>query len=122
MLEVALDPDRERRWSRGLEIARRLELCTNPKASAAALSAASRACVCRLRKYTVLVVLLLAGLPNIRGERISLRAQRVATDDRADARYSTRSFERTQLTISGDRVWLGAVLFFYLGFFGLSRL
>ena len=34
VMQVTLDPDRECRWQSGHEIARRLELCTNPKACA----------------------------------------------------------------------------------------
>jgi len=113
VLEVALDPDRERRWSRGLEIARRLELCTNPKASTL-LFPPKQSMRVRLQRFTVLVVLLLAGLPNVLASvfHYALNVSQLTTG-LPPAQHLL--FRRTQTTISGIAYAVGAIVFTYLG-------
>lgn len=114
VLEVALDPDRERRWSRGLEIARRLELCTNPKASTL-LFPRKQSLRVRLQKYTVLVVLLLAGLPNVLAS-VFHYALNVSQLTSGLTPLQHPLFRHTQTTISAIAYAVGAILFTYLGF------
>ena len=114
VLEVALEPERDRRWSRGLEIARRLELCTDPKASAL-LFPKKRSARVRLRGYLVAVVLLLAGLPNIVAcaFHFELNVSQLTT---GLSPLQHRLFERTQATIGGIAFAVGAVVLSYLSF------
>jgi hypothetical protein len=114
-LEVALEPDRERRWSRGLEIARRLELCTNPKASTL-LFPSKHAARVRLRKFVVPIVLLLAGLSNIlaSGFHYALNVSQLTT---GMSQPQHRLFERLQASISGLAYVVGAII---LTSFGVS--
>ncbi len=122
VLEVALEPDRERRWSRGLEIARRLELCTNPKACG--LLFPPKGCArAWLRKFTVLIVLLLAGLPNVLASAFNYELN-VSQLTAGLPHHLHLLFERTQAAISGIAYAIGAIVFYYLGssvYRGLKR-
>jgi serine/threonine protein kinase len=122
VLEVALDPERDRRWSRGLEIARRLEPCTDPKAAALLFPRKQSAWV-RLRRYLVLFVLLLAGLPNLVASAFhyALNVSQLTT---GMSPHQHRLFERTQATIGAITVAVGAIILSYLGlsvYHGLKR-
>ncbi len=111
VLEVALDPDRERRWSRGLEISRRLELCTDPKASAL-LFPPKRSARVRLRGFVLVVVLALAGLPNIVASAFQY-ALNVSQMTIGLTHEQHRLFERNQLTIVGIAYAIGAGILIY---------
>jgi eukaryotic-like serine/threonine-protein kinase len=113
VLEVALAPDRDRRWSRGLEIARRLELCTNPKASKLLFPPKEAARV-RIRKFVVPIVLLLAGLPNIlaSGFHYALNVSQLTT---GMSQPQHQLFERLQASISGIAYAVGAIVLTGLG-------
>ncbi len=111
VLEVALDPDRERRWSRGLEISRRLELCTDPKA-AALLFPPKRSARVRLRGFLPVVVLALAGLPNIVASAFQY-ALNVVQMTIGLTHEQHRLFERNQLMIVGVAYTIGASLLTY---------
>jgi serine/threonine protein kinase len=112
VLETALEPDRDRRWTRGLEIARRLELCTDPKASALLFPPKQSARV-RLRGFVVFVVLLLAGLPNIVASvfHYKLNVSQLTT---GLSQEQHRLFERTQVTIAGIAYGIAAIALFSL--------
>ena len=113
LLAQTLSPDRESRLSSGLEMARRLELCTNPKACAL-LFPPQRSWRVRLRRYAVLIVFVTAGLPNVLGgvfnylHNLSEIVVRLGPIE--------PSFQRTQAVINGVAYPLGAALFWYLGF------
>jgi eukaryotic-like serine/threonine-protein kinase len=112
VLEVCLEPDRERRWSRGLEIARRLELCTSPKASAL-LFPPRQSPLVRLRKFLVPIVLFLAALPNIVASAFHYALNR----SQLTAGMSHEQhllFTRTQATIGGIAYAVGAIVLSYL--------
>jgi hypothetical protein len=111
VLEVALDPDRERRWSRGLEISRRLELCTDPKA-AALLFPPKRSARVRLRGFLLVVVLALAGLPNIVASAFQY-ALNVSQMTIGLTHEQHRLFERNQLMIVGVAYAIGAGILIY---------
>jgi serine/threonine protein kinase len=64
LLETTLTSDRDRRWASGVEMARRLELCTNAKASAL-LFPPKRSWRVRLRPFAGVIVFVAAGLPNV---------------------------------------------------------
>jgi serine/threonine protein kinase len=114
VLEGALEPDRERRWSRGLEIARRLELCTNPKASAL-LFPAKQSVHVRLRKFLIPIVLLLGGLPNILATAFhyTLNKSQLTT---GFSEPQQLLFKNTQRTIGAIAYAVGAIVLCYLGF------
>jgi serine/threonine protein kinase len=114
VLETSLEPDRERRWSRGLEIARRLELCTDPKASALLFPPKQSARV-RLRGFVVLVVLLLACLPSLAASAFHYKLN-VSQLTTGLSQEQHRLFERTQATISGIAYVIGAVVLFLRAF------
>jgi serine/threonine protein kinase len=114
VLEVALEPDRERRWSRGLEIARRLELCTNPKACTLLFAPKSSARA-SLRKFTVLIVVLLAGLPNVLASAFNY-ALNVSELTTGLTHALHVRFVQAQAAISGVAYVIGAIVFSYLGF------
>ncbi|HET6324996.1 MAG TPA: serine/threonine-protein kinase [Planctomycetaceae bacterium] len=112
VLEVALEADRDRRWTRGLEIARRLELCMDPKAAPLLFPARQSARV-RLRGYLVWMVLLFAGLPNIVAGAFHylLNASQITT---GMSPIQNRLFERTQITIGVIAFAVGASVLTYL--------
>jgi serine/threonine protein kinase len=112
VLEAVLDPDRDRRWSRGLEIARRLELCTDPKASALLFPPKQSARV-RLRRFLIVVVLLLAGLPAVVASTFHYKLN-VSQLTTGFSRDQHRLFERTQVTIGVISYALGAIALSYL--------
>jgi eukaryotic-like serine/threonine-protein kinase len=112
VLEVALEPDRERRWPRGLEIARRLELCTDPKASAL-LFPPKRSARVWLRGFLLILVLALAGLPNIVASAFQY-ALNVSQMTIGLTHEQHRLFERNQLTIVGIAYAVGAGILSYL--------
>jgi serine/threonine protein kinase len=113
LLEQTLAPDRERRWSSGLEMARRLELCTDPKACEL-LFPPKRSWRVLLRKYSVLIVFVAAGLPNVLGgvfnyvHNLSEIVSKLGPVEPL--------FQRTQAVINGIAYPVGAALFWYLGF------
>jgi eukaryotic-like serine/threonine-protein kinase len=113
VLEVALAPDRDKRWSRGLEIARRLELCTDPKAADLLFPPKWSARV-RLRKFLVLIVLLLAGLPSVvaSGFHYALNVSELTA---GLSQQQHRLFEQTQLIIGGVAYTVGALVLTGLG-------
>jgi serine/threonine protein kinase len=108
VLEVALAPDRERRWSRGLEIGRRLELCTDPKASGL-LFPPKRSARVRLRKFLLVIVLVLAGLPNIlaSGFHYALNVSELTS---GLSQPQHRLFEQTQVIIGGAAYAIGVIV------------
>jgi hypothetical protein len=112
-LEGALEPDRDRRWSRGLEIARRLELCTNPKASALLFPPKTSARV-RMVGFLVVLILLLAGIPNVVASAFhyALNVSQLTT---GLAPHQHRLFEQSQATIAGIAFFVGGILLSYLG-------
>jgi serine/threonine protein kinase len=114
VLETALQPDRERRWPRGLEIARRLELCTNPEASKL-LFPPKHSTRVRLRNFTILVVLMLAGLPNLLASAFHY-ALNVSQLTMGLSPHQHQLFQRTQTTIAGVAYAVGAIVFSFLGF------
>ncbi|HXY33320.1 MAG TPA: serine/threonine-protein kinase [Planctomycetaceae bacterium] len=113
LLEQTLAPDRKDRWSSGLEMARRLELCTNPQACAL-LFPPKRSFRVWLRQYAVLIVFVAAGLPNVLGgifnylHNLSEIVSKLGPIEPL--------FQRTQAVINGVAYPVGAVLFWYLGF------
>jgi hypothetical protein len=113
LLEQTLAPNREDRWSSGLEMARRLELCTNPEACAL-LFPPKRSWQVWLRQYTVLIVFVAAGLPNVLAgafnywHNLSEIVSKLGPLEPA--------FQRIQAVINGIAYPVGAVLFWYLGF------
>jgi serine/threonine protein kinase/uncharacterized membrane protein len=122
VLEGALEPERDRRWSRGLEIARRLELCIDPKASAL-LFPPKQSAWAQLRGYTVVIVLLLAGLPNVAAMAFhyALNVSQLTT---GTSPHQHRLFERTQATIGAIAFVIGGAVLTYLGlsvYRGLKR-
>ncbi len=122
VLDGALEPDRDRRWSRGLEIARRLELCTNPRASALLFPSKKSARV-RILDFLVIAILLLAGLPNLVASSFhyALNVSQLTT---GLSPQQHRLFERTQATITGSDCVAGAILLSYFSLLvsrGLKR-
>jgi eukaryotic-like serine/threonine-protein kinase len=113
LLQQTLAPDRDARWSSGLEMARRLELCTNPKACAL-LFPPKRSLRVMLRRYTVLIVFVAAGLPNVLGgvfnyvHNVSEIVSKLGSIE--------PFFQRVQATINGIAYPIGAAFFWYLGF------
>jgi eukaryotic-like serine/threonine-protein kinase len=113
ILETALSADAANRWSSGLEMARRLELCTNPKACAL-LFPPKKSRAVRLRRYTVLIVFVAAGLPNVLAGVFNYDhnlSEIVANLGRLEG-----DFQLTQAVINGVAYPLGAALFWYLAF------
>jgi eukaryotic-like serine/threonine-protein kinase len=113
LLETTLAPESHSRWSSGMEMARRLELCTNAKASAL-LFPPKRSLQVWLRKYTVLIVFVAAGLPNVLAgvfnywhnlSEIIAKLGRLEPD-----------FQLTQAVINGIAYPVGAALFWYAGY------
>jgi serine/threonine protein kinase len=113
LLEQTLAPDRERRWSSGLEMARRLELCTSPKACEL-LFPPKRSWRVRLRKYSVLIVFVAAGLPNVLGGVFNYIHNLSEIVSKLGPLEPL--FQRTQAVINGIAYPIGAALFWYLGF------
>jgi eukaryotic-like serine/threonine-protein kinase len=113
LLEQTLAPDRERRWSSGLEMARRLELCTNPKACEL-LFPPKRSWRVRLRKYSVLIVFVAAGLPNVLGGVFNYIHNLSEIVSKLGPLEPL--FQRTQAVINGIAYPIGAAFFWYLGF------
>jgi hypothetical protein len=62
-MQTTLAPDRENRWSSGLQMARRLELCTDPTACEILFPRPNSLRV-RARQFTVVIVFLMAGVTN----------------------------------------------------------
>jgi eukaryotic-like serine/threonine-protein kinase len=113
LLETTLSPNRESRWSSGLEMARRLELCTNPKACEL-LFPPKRSFRVRLRKYSVLIVFVAAGLPNVLGGVFNYIHNLSEIVSKLGPLEPL--FQRTQAVINGVAYPVGAALFWYLGF------
>jgi serine/threonine protein kinase len=109
-MRVTLQPDRDRRWSSGLEMARRLELCINPQARALVFPGESSLRT-RLRRYTVLIVFVAAGLPNVLAGAFNY-----IHNVRQIPELDFSLFERTQGIINGIAYSVGALLFWYLGY------
>lgn len=113
ILETTLAPDCRHRWSNGMEMARRLELCTNPKACAL-LFPSNRSLRVKLRRYTVLIVFLAAGLPNVLAGVFNYWHN--LTEIVSKLGNLEPLFQRTQTVINGIAYPVGAALFWYLGF------
>jgi serine/threonine protein kinase len=113
LLRQTLEPDREERWSSGLEMARRLELCTKPDACAL-LFPPKRGWRVWLRKYTVLIVFVAAGLPNVLAGVFNYWQN--WKEIVAELGPLEPAFQRTQAVINSIAYPVGAVLFWYLGF------
>jgi eukaryotic-like serine/threonine-protein kinase len=113
LLETTLAPDRKDRWSSGLEMARRLELCMNPKACEL-LFPPKRSWRVLLRKYTVLIVFVAAGLPNVLGGVFNYLHN--LSEIVVQLGPIEPQFQKTQAIINGIAYPLGAILFWYLGF------
>ncbi|HET6325741.1 MAG TPA: serine/threonine-protein kinase [Planctomycetaceae bacterium] len=113
LLEKTLAPDRESRVSSGSEMARRLELCTNPQACAL-LFPPKRSWRILLRKYSVLIVFVAAGLPNVLGGVFNYVHN--LSEIVAGLGPIEPYFQRTQAVINGVAYPLGAFLFWYLGY------
>jgi serine/threonine protein kinase len=113
LLAQTLAPNREDRWSSGLEMARRLELCTDPNACAL-LFPPKRSWRVWLRQYTVLIVFVAAGLPNVLAGAFNYWHN---VKEIVSALGSLEpAFQRIQAVINGIAYPLGAVLFWYVGF------
>jgi eukaryotic-like serine/threonine-protein kinase len=113
LLETTLAPDRKDRWSSGLEMARRLELCMNPKACEP-LFPPKRSFRVLLRKYAVLIVFVAAGLPNVLGGVFNYMHNLSEIVSKLGPLEPV--FQRTQAIINGIAYPVGAALFWYLGF------
>ena len=113
LLETTLAIDRNQRWSSGLEMARRLDLCTNPKACEL-LFPPRKGLRVRLRKYAVLIVFVAAGLPNVLAGVFNYVHNSSEIVSKLGPMWPL--FERTQTAINGVAYPLGAVLFWFLGF------
>jgi serine/threonine protein kinase len=113
LFEATLAPDSRSRWSGGLEMARRLELCTNQKACAL-LFPPKRSFRVWLRQYTVLIVFVAAGLPNVLGGAFNYVHN--VSEIVLKLRTLEPHFQRTQAVINGIAYPIGAVLFWYFGF------
>jgi hypothetical protein len=114
VLETALEPDRDRRWQRGLEIARRLELCTDPKISALLFPPVHSARV-RLRPFLVVVLWLVAGLPTI----LALAFHYKLNVTRLTTGLSPQQLwllEQTQAAIGAGALAVGAAVLTLLGY------
>ena len=112
-METTLAADREHRWSSGTEMARRLELCTNPKACAL-LFPSNRSFRVKLRRYAVLIVFVAAGLPNVLAGVFNYCHN--VREIVGNLGNLEPLFELTQAVINGIAYPVGAVLFWYLGF------
>ncbi len=122
IIETALSSEGSRRWSSGLEMARRLELCTNPKACAL-LFPPKKGLAVRLRRYTVLIVFVAAGLPNVLAGVFNYDHN--LSEIVAKLGPLEPDFQLTQAVINGIAYPLGAALFWYLAlsvYKGLRRL
>jgi eukaryotic-like serine/threonine-protein kinase len=113
LLEQTLAPKREDRWQSGLEMARRLELCTNPQACEL-LFPPKRSPRVWLRRYTVLIVFVAAGLPNVLGGVFNYMHNLSEIVSKLGPLEPL--FQRTQAVINGIAYPVGAVLFWYLGY------
>jgi eukaryotic-like serine/threonine-protein kinase len=113
IIETALAANASKRWSSGLEMARRLELCTNPKACALLFPPKNSLAV-RLRRYTVLIVFVAAGLPNVLAGVFNYDHN--LSEIVAKLGPLEPDFQRTQAIINGIAYPLGAALFWYLAF------
>lgn len=113
IIETALSADAGQRWSSGLEMARRLELCTNPKACAL-LFPPKKSFAVRLRQYTVLIVFVAAGLPNVVAGVFNYYHN--LREIVAELRQLEPDFQQTQAVINGVAYPIGAFLFWYFGF------
>jgi eukaryotic-like serine/threonine-protein kinase len=113
ILETTLAADSQRRWSSGMEMARRLELCTNPKACAL-LFPPKKSWPVRLRKYAVLIVFVASGLPNVLGGAFNYVHN--LSEIVSKLGPLEPHFQLTQAVINGIAYPVGAVLFWYLGF------
>jgi eukaryotic-like serine/threonine-protein kinase len=113
IIETCLAADAQNRWSSGLEMGRRLELCTNPKACAL-LFPPKRSLWVRLRVYTVLIVFVAAGLPNVVAGVFNYYHN--LSEIVAKLGQLEPQFQLTQAVINGIAYPVGAVLFWYLGF------
>jgi eukaryotic-like serine/threonine-protein kinase len=121
IIETALSADAGKRWSSGLEMARRLELCTNPKACAL-LFPPKKSWPVRLRRYTVLIVFVAAGLPNVLAGVFNYDHN--LSEIVSKLGPLEPDFQLTQAVINGVAYPLGAALFWYLAysvFKGLRR-
>jgi eukaryotic-like serine/threonine-protein kinase len=113
LLETTLASDRDRRWASGVEMARRLELCTNAKASAL-LFPSKRSWRVRLRPFAVVIVFVAAGLPNVLAgvfNYVHNLSEIVAKLGSLEA-----DFQLTQGVINGVAYPVGCTLFWYLAY------
>ncbi len=121
LLERTLAFDRNQRWSTGMEMARRLDLCTNPKACEL-LFPPRKSFRVFLRKYAVLIVFVAAGLPNVLAGVFNYVHNSKEIVSKLGPILPL--FESTQMAINGVAYPVGAVLFWYLGvsvFRGMNR-
>jgi eukaryotic-like serine/threonine-protein kinase len=113
IIKTTLAADAKQRWSSGLELARRLELCTNPKACAL-LFPARKSFAVRLRRFTVLIVFVAAGLPNVLAGVFNYDHN--LSEIIAKLGPLEPDFQLTQMVINGAAYPIGAALFWYLAF------
>jgi eukaryotic-like serine/threonine-protein kinase len=113
LLETTLASDLDRRWASGVEMARRLELCTNAKASAL-LFPPKRSWRVRLRPFAVVIIFVAAGLPNVLAGAFNYVhnvSEIVAKLGRLEP-----DFQLTQAIINGLAYPIGSTLFWYLAY------
>jgi serine/threonine protein kinase len=113
IMETTLAADRESRWPNGIEMARRLELCTNPKACAL-LFPPKHSFRVRLQNYATLIVFVAAGLPNVLAGAFNYYHNIIEIV--AKLGNLEPLFQLTQAVINGIAYPVGAVVFWYLGF------
>jgi eukaryotic-like serine/threonine-protein kinase len=94
-------------------MARRLDLCTNPKACEL-LFPPRKGLRVRLRKYAVLIVFVAAGLPNVLAGVFNYVHNSREIVSKLGPMWPL--FERTQTAINGVAYPVGAMLFWFLGF------
>ena len=113
LLETSLAADSCNRWSSGLEMARRLELCTNPKACAL-LFPPKRSLRVWLRRYTVLIVFVASGLPNVLAGA-SITFTMCPKSSRNSGTWN-RIFSGRKPSSTASPIRWDPALFWYLGF------
>ena len=107
-MQITLAPDRNDRWQNGREMARRLELCTNPRASEL-LFPRNR----RVSAWKVLTIFVLAGLlPNVLAGWFNNKHN----DTEVVSKFTTASehvFKQTRTVVNAIAYPLGTLLFLY---------
>ncbi len=113
VLEVALDPDAHRRWSRGMQMARHLELCTSPK-ECDLLFPPRKSSRIRLRSWTVFVILLAVCAPNLCAGAFNLFSNASDGSGRM-SRNSASAFQGTNAAVNGFPALAGLAVAAFIG-------